>query len=287
MGCACACNKIKQPIEKIFHIDIDENDQKTKNEKSDLLFKIKIERFRSFKPDSSINQSQEDSLEEDEEPSKSDKEFDDLISIQNFSNISSNSFEVQIEEYNFSIKVFENINYARKNCTSYSKKIDKLAKGIIYIKNEKYISIPILTFFCNNEISRIEIKDVFPFKETSSYINKLQGSLKEIKFLDEFSFDFYNSTKISFSNKDIQKKLYEFEKRYQGKYKILFFHIIHIDFFDDPEISTMMSLVIGDYYKEMRESIFNKDITHINISTKKLSKNKRYIFYLFAKSLTG
>ena len=49
------------------------------------------------------------------------------------------------------------------------------------------------------------------------------------------------------------------------------------DFFDDAEMFTLISIVDGPENTEIRKNIFSKEITHLNINTKRINENKRVI----------
>ena len=74
-------------------------------------------------------------------------------------------------------------------------------------------------------------------------------------------------------------------KQAKGKYIILTIHVIHIDSFDDPEMSLTMSIVNGCQNESFREKIFSSEVTHISVCNKKLGENQRMIYYILAKRL--
>ena len=71
-------------------------------------------------------------------------------------------------------------------------------------------------------------------------------------------------------------------EKVRGKYEILAINIVTVNF-DDPEMTTMISIVDGEECKGIREIIFSKEITHVDVKSKRLNEKEKVIYYVFAK----
>jgi len=182
--------------------------------------------------------------------------------------------ESEFDQQNFSMKVVLDINKARINNLEYSKKIDELAKNV---KINKNTNRPFLEFNCNGNTSRLNLtKGISTFEESSYYIKNLKMNLQRLKIIEE-------DININF-DEEIDRKLEIFMEKVRGKYEIIAVNIVYIDCFDNPEMSTMISIIDGNQMKDIRKNIFSKEVTHILVNNKKIEKEKRVIYYLFAKS---
>jgi len=182
----------------------------------------------------------------------------------------------------FSIEIIKQVNKARINYTDYSKKIDKLAKNVKFdIENSQFT----LDFKCNNKDCTIRLSEgVSSFKESSDFIRNLTDKLEEFEVIG----DLYFPIKESIEEIDpiiIERNCNILLEKARGKWEIIAIHFLDIDFFDDAEMFTLISIVDGPENTEIRKNIFSKEITHLNINTKRINENKRVIYYIFCKKL--
>lgn len=170
------------------------------------------------------------------------------------------------------------MNNARSNYKNYSKKIDQYAQKIKFEENS-----PILDFYCNDLNYKIYLtQGISSFKESSNYLRNINGKLNNLKILDTN----INLFKHYQNNPDqINKNVEILLEKVRGKYKILAINIVTVNF-DDPEMTTMISIVDGEECKGIREIIFSKEITHVDVKSKRLNEKEKVIYYVFAKEFT-
>jgi len=311
MGCVCQIPKM--PVDKVFLIDISEI-EKTKNSKIYMLkrpgicevlmrsYSIKLQKLKSMKGDSPIEISKKNSNNYSFSENiniEENKELDNLIFINDikslFSQVRNISctirsvdfsleyLESALDQQNFSMKVISDINEARINYLEYANKIDQLAKKVKISKNTNR---PILKFNCNERTCRLNLtKGVSTFEESSYYIKNLNRKLSELKKIEEDINITFDENVDENNDEEIDRKVENLMEKVRGKYEIIAVNVVFIDSFDDPEMSTMISIVDGNQMEDIRKNIFSKEVTHILVNNKKIGKDKRIIYYMFAKGI--
>lgn len=299
----CVFDKPKIVENKVFYIDVsnERTEKIIKQNHCPVLmksFKVIFEEIQQKEPDSSvectprnyraalsfiyINDNRDSNVND-----KSRRDYNNIINeLKGISRkiskdcFSSNLFESNNEQNLFSLKIIADINEARKNYKEYSCKILKLAENIEIDTDD---SEPFLDFNCNNKNCRINLfNGISSFKDTADYIDKINGELEELVIIEDMKITFNNKTD-HLDPKEVDKNTDFLMELAETKYEIIAFHFIYCKYFDDAVMSNMITLVDGDQYKDMRQNIFSKEVTHINVNTKKIGENKRVIYYVFAK----
>jgi hypothetical protein len=154
-------------------------------------------------------------------------------------------------------------------------------------KNNCEYNIPYLEFLCNKKPCGFSIKNAkTTFKETADYIKNIKGNLNNFEVIEDINISFSENINDlndlnEIDSERIQNNVSLFIEKAKEKYEIITIHFSKTECFDDIEVYNLISIIDCDNYKSVRESIFSKEITHLYVNTKKISENKRIIYYIF------
>lgn len=295
-------NLIEKSKEKKYQIHIEEDfNDNINNGKNEKLEKNEGKNSRNssnnqerikFESSENLNilisekrsESSDESLESMEEEIESSISFENSkFSISNDeSSMHSNEIDSINEEINFSNKILDEINYARKNPKEFSSKI--LEIGDMLKQNRKFFYLEIITN--SGDICTVRLKKgKESFLQGYDYVKNKPKNLKDMLEVENIHINFNNKGNINEDEHNrISMKLKKIKRKIEEKnFETIEINVLSINSLLNPEIALIIFLVNCNNSEEIRKMIFGNDITHINIYNKKFMDNRRMIYFLFSK----
>lgn len=213
----------------------------------------------------------------------------DLISQRSRSSLKGNNIRniFQISEKEISMNILNEINEARLDPITYSKKIEKYSKLIFENKsiNKSYLSI------CheNVEVKVYLKKDKSSFLECIELLKELPAKMKKENYkleslipVEELKFPcpYYDLDKID-DVEFIDQCIYDLRIKLKGKYYLKAFHY-YISNIDIEPLSVLHVVDDSNFNKTIQRAIFNPQIKYIGINFCKIGEGMYIVYYVYA-----